>query len=89
MALTSMSNTNQEEPSKGRGSIPIPKSKRGPKAFFSEVQREMKKVSWPTRTETNRLTVVVLSVCAGLVVLFTAMSFVFDNLINLLTRGKL
>ncbi len=89
MALTSMSNTNQDEPSKGRGSLPIPKSKRGMKGFFSEVQREMKKVSWPTRAETNRLTFVVLSVCAGLVVLFTSMSFLFDNVVNLLTKGKL
>ncbi len=88
MALTSMSNTNQDEPSKGRGSVPIPKSKRGPKGFFNEVQREMKKVSWPTRAETNRLTFVVLSVCAGLVFLFTSLSFIFDNLVNLLTKGK-
>jgi len=87
MALTSMSNTNQGEPSKGRGSVPIPKSKRGVKGFFNEVGREMKKVSWPTRAETNRLTAVVLVVCAGLVVLFTALSVVFDTLVSLLTKG--
>jgi len=86
MALTSMSNTNQE-PSKGRSSLPIPKSKRGFKGFFNEVGREMKKVSWPTRAETNRLTAVVLVVCAGLVVLFTALSVVFDILVGLLTKG--
>jgi len=57
------------------------------KGFFSEVQREMKKVSWPTRAETNRLTAVVLIVCAGLVVLFTALSVVFDTLVSLLTKG--
>jgi len=89
MALTSMSNTNQDEPRKGRGSVPIPKSKRGFKGFFNEVGREMKKVSWPTRAETNRLTFVVLAACAGLVVLFTTLSYVCDTLVNVLTKGKL
>lgn len=88
MALTSMSNTNQGEPSKGRGSVPIPKSKRGLKGFFNEVGREMKKVSWPTRAETIRLTTVVLIVCAGLVVLFTFLSIIFDTLVGLLTKGS-
>jgi preprotein translocase subunit SecE len=87
MALTSMSNTNQNEPAKGRGSIPVPKPKRGLKTFFNEVGREMKKVSWPTRAETNRLTAVVLVVCAGLVVVFTLLSVVFDTLVTLLTKG--
>ena len=86
MALTSMSNTNQSEPAKGRGSVPVPKSKRGVKGFFNEVSREMKKVSWPTRAETNRLTAVVLVVCAGLVALFTALSVVFDTLVTMLTK---
>lgn len=82
-----MSNTNQDEPGKTRGSVPIPKSKRGLKGFLNEVQREMRKVSWPTRAETNRLTFVVLAVCAGLVVLFTSMSVIFSNLVNVLTKG--
>ena len=81
-----MSNTNENEPSKGRGSIPVPKSKRGVKGFFNEVTREMKKVSWPTRAETNRLTAVVLTVCAGLVVLFTSLSFLFDTFVGALTK---
>jgi len=88
MALTSMSNTNQNEPAKGRGSVPIPKSKRGFKGFFSEVGREMKKVSWPTKTETNRLTGVVLIVCAGLVVLFLALSYGFDTIVSVITKGS-
>ena len=87
MALTSMSNTNQNEPTKGRGSVPIPKSKRGFKGFFSEVGREMKKVSWPTKSETNRLTGVVLIVCAGLVVLFLGLSYGFDTIVSVITKG--
>jgi preprotein translocase SecE subunit len=83
-----MSNTNQNEPTKGRGSVPIPKSKRGLKGFFNEVLREMKKVSWPTKTETNRLTGVVLIVCAGLVVLFLALSYIFDTVVTLITKGS-
>ncbi len=48
----------------------------------------MKKVSWPTRAETNRLTAVVLVVCAGLVVLFTGLSVVFDTFVSILTKGS-
>ena len=37
------------------GSIPLPKSKRGLKGFISEVQREMKKVTWPTFDQVRNL----------------------------------
>jgi preprotein translocase subunit SecE len=66
----------------------MPKSRRGLKGFYNEVVREMKKVSWPTRAETNRLTFVVLVVCAGLVVIFISLSFLFDNLVMILTRSR-
>ncbi len=71
------------------GSIPLPKSKRGLKGFISEVQREMKKVTWPTRSESNRLTMVVLAVCTGVVTIIFTMSFVFEKLIDLITKGKI
>lgn len=69
------------------GSLPTPKIRRGGKAFFKDVQREMKKVTWPTRAETHRLTGVVLGVCGLVVVFLTVMSMLFDTLINLITKG--
>ncbi len=82
-----MSNTNPGESPKVRGSVPVPRSKRGLKGFYGEVIRELKKVSWPTRSETNRLTFVVLVVCAGLLAIFTSLSTVFDALVSILTKG--
>lgn len=80
--------TGGDEPRKPQGSLPIPKSKRGIKGFFNEVLREMKKVSWPTRTETNRLTGVVLSVCLIVVVILSTLSFAFGFVIDLITKGR-
>jgi len=73
---------------KARGSVPVPKSKRGLKGFYNEVIREMKKVSWPTRPETNRLTGVVLAVCVMLVTFLSVLGFVFGFAIDLVTKGR-
>lgn len=72
---------------RARGGVPTPRLKRGLRGFLIEVQREMKKVSWPTRPETNRLTVVVLSVCLLLVTFLSALGFVFGFVIDIITRG--
>lgn len=69
------------------GAPPTPKLKRGLKGFFNEVSREMKKVSWPTKAETNRLTGVVLAVCGIVVVFLSVLGWVFDVLISLITKG--
>jgi preprotein translocase subunit SecE len=81
---------NTPEPTSGkpRGGVPVPKSKRGAKGFFNEVVREMKKVSWPTRPETNRLTTVVLAVCVLLVAFLSAIGFVFGFVIDFITKGR-
>ena len=68
------------------GSVPLPRSKRGFKGFMTEVGREMKKVSWPTKAETNRLTGVVFAVCALIALILMAMSVTFDGVISLITR---
>jgi preprotein translocase subunit SecE len=66
------------------GSVPIPKSKRGFKAFLNDVSRELKKVHWPTRKETNRLTGVVLAVCAIAAAVLYGMSVVADTLVRIM-----
>jgi len=78
-----------EEPSrKPQGSIPIPKSKRGAKGFFAEVGREIKKIAWPTRQETFRLTGVVLGVCVLIGGIMITMSWAFGVIVDVLTKGK-
>ena len=68
-------------------SLPIPKSRRGLKGFFVEVSREMKKVSWPTRKETTRLTGIVLAVTVLSVITLTSLSYIFQVGVSLLTKG--
>lgn len=70
------------------GSVPLPTSKRGFKAFWVEVGRELKRVSWPSRGETNRLTGVVLSVTALIMITLILMHTLIHSLITLITTGK-
>lgn len=64
----------------------MPKSKRGPKSFFEGVKRELRKVTWPTYKETNRLFGVVVVVCLLLTVVMAGLGFVFDSLIGIITK---
>lgn len=72
---------------KGPTSIPTYRSKRGWKGYFAEVSREMKKVNWPTRAETNRLTGVVFAVCFIVGIILFALSTVFEHFVSLVTSG--
>lgn len=61
--------------------------RRGLKGFFNEVMREMKKVSWPTVQETNRLTGVVLLACLAMVTILTLLGYFFETVIRIITHG--
>lgn len=67
-------------------SIPIPKSRRGIRQYFVDVGREMKKVTWPPHSETNRLTGVVLAVCALLILILTVFHLFFNTVVQILTK---
>ncbi len=68
-------------------SVAVPNIKRrGLKGFMRDVQREMRHVTWPTRAETNRLTGVVLAVCALAILILTGLSLLFQTLFDLLLR---
>lgn len=86
MAKISAANPGGSEP-RNTGSLPIPKSKRGIKGYYAEVVRELKKVNWPTRKETNRLNMVVLVVCGMMMLAVTLMSKAAEIGVNLLTKG--
>ena len=70
------------------GAVATPKFKRGLKGFLTETRREMKKVVWPTRRETTRLTLIVLALVllagAGL----SFMGWIADTGVMLITKGK-
>jgi preprotein translocase subunit SecE len=53
---------------------------------FREVRSEMKKVVWPTREETIRLTIVVIAISAVISVILFIADSVFLSLVTLLQR---
>ncbi|HWD37373.1 MAG TPA: preprotein translocase subunit SecE [Fimbriimonas sp.] len=72
---------------KPKANVPLPRSKRGIKAYINEIGREMKKVTWPTRAETTRLTGVVLGVCILIGAVMITMSWAFGVIVDIITKG--
>lgn len=77
-----------EGPRKASGSIAAPNLRRGPKRFFAEVGRELRKVDWPARAETNRMTGVVLAICLIIVTILSSLSYLFDIVLTAVGGGK-
>ena len=85
-----MSNSPEDsKPDKPRtpASIATPKFKRGLKGFITETRREMKKVVWPTKKETTRLTFVVLSLCIIIACGLSLMGWIDDTAVQMITKG--
>ena len=74
---------------KGPTSIPTYRSKRGWKGYLAEVNREMKKVNWPTTKEATRLTGVVFAVCFIVCTVLFALGTIFEKLVSLVTTGNI
>lgn len=74
--------------SKPSGTVPVPRMRRGPKAFINEVFREMKRVTWPTRSETNRMTGVVLAICGLIVLVLYIMSLLVSSGLHMLLQKR-
>ena len=53
---------------------------------FREVRSEMKKVVWPTREETTRLTIVVIAISVVISVILFVADSLFLSLVTLLQR---
>ncbi|KAA0225227.1 MAG: Protein translocase subunit SecE [Fimbriimonadales bacterium] len=68
--------------------IPLPKAKGGLKGYFAEVAAEMRKVVWPTRAETVRLTGVVLIVCVVFSIYLWAFGLVVGTGIDAILGGR-
>ncbi|MBA3469448.1 MAG: preprotein translocase subunit SecE [Herpetosiphonaceae bacterium] len=54
--------------------------------FLREASSEMKKVVWPSREETQRLTLVVIGISLSIGLLLGGFDYLFTGLINLI-RG--
>jgi preprotein translocase SecE subunit len=67
---------------------PIPDMKKGPRAFFKDLQREIRMITWPTPQETTRLTGTVLGVCILVVVLLFGLSLVIEQLFRMIGVGR-
>ncbi len=54
------------------------------KRYFRETRAELRKVSWPSRQEATRLSVIVAAVTVGMSAALGAIDFVFSRLIGLI-----
>ena len=72
----------------GPSAVATPKFNRGVRGFFAEVGREMRKVNWPPRAETTRLTGIVLAVCGMVVLLMVALNEIFNYVMSFLLNSK-
>ncbi len=70
-------------------SVAIPNiQKRGFKGFLKDVKRELKQVQWPTRSEANRLTGVVLVVCLITTAILFGLSIGIDYAFKYIMHSK-
>ena len=53
-------------------------------AFFRSIMGELRKVTWPTREETQRLTSLVVAVSLAVGLSLGALDYFFTNLVNAL-----
>lgn len=86
--MSKSNNSNDSRPA-ATASVPVPRVTRGgPKAFLRDVRRELTKVEWPSRKETNRLTGVVFAVVGIALVAVFLMAQATEILIKIM-QGKL
>ena len=54
--------------------------------YFRETRGELRKVTWPTRQESQRLTAIVLGVTAAMSIFLGVLDFIFSNSIQALVE---
>ncbi len=65
--------------------VALPK-KVNPLNFFSEVKDELKKVVWPTKDETIRLTGIVIGISVVVALFIGAADYIFTMLLGLIIK---
>ncbi len=69
--------------------VPAGQPKKRRFTFFSDIIGELRKVVWPTRQETIRLTLIVLGLCIAMGVVLGAVDYGFSELVaKVLLGGK-
>lgn len=58
------------------------------KVFLQEARQELKKVNWPSRNETMRLTTVVIIISLLFAFFLGVFDYIFIYLLNLLVNSK-
>ncbi len=72
-----------------RDSRPAPRSQRvGPRQYISEVMSELHRVSWPTRPEVVRYSIIVLITLLSFTALIAAFDYGFGELVNKLLESS-
>ncbi len=54
--------------------------------YFRETRAELRKVVWPSRKETTRLSIIVVSVMVGMSAFLGAIDLLFSRLVGLIVR---
>lgn len=57
-----------------------------PLQYFGEVNQELRKVSWPTRQQTVRMTALVIGVSAAVGVYIAGLDFLFKEVMAVLIK---
>jgi len=57
-------------------------TKKGRFRFFGETIAELRKVTWPTRQEAVRLTIIVIIICTALGILLGSIDYGFTQLVK-------
>lgn len=66
---------------------PVAQAKKRKFTFFQDVIGELRKVAWPTRQETIRLTLIVLGICLIMGAILGALDFGFSWLVKQVLLG--
>lgn len=57
-----------------------------PIAYITNTVSEMKKVSWPSRDQTIKLTLIVVGISIGMAFFIGGLDFMFTNLLTLIVK---
>jgi len=64
-----------------KAQTPVAQPKKRRFTFFSDIVGELKKVVWPTRQETMRLTLIVIGLCVVMGLILGAVDYGFSELV--------
>ncbi len=57
-----------------------------PITYIKDTYSEMRKVSWPSRDQTIKLTLIVVAISIGMAVFIGGLDFIFTNLLTLIVK---